>query len=856
MKYQGGFFLLLISLLATGPVAEASEKLLGLRTAVDLQGTTFTLRVPTPVKYTPSQVGPDLFVVDLVGVSSEMTSDSQPVKSPLVNSYRVFSYQGADNLPHTGMEISLKEMARVLPVETSEGLLIRVQPASAPAAIKQTSLREVSVVQPEENQGLEVEILADGELKYKVFQLKNPERLVVDLENTVNRIRQTRLEVNTHPIKTVRIAQFKRKPAVARVVMDLEGRVPFEIRRQPNGLTVLLQASADSMASNESAEPASIESEQTASIESEEPAARKIKSVEVKFSPAPEVEELTEELEEEPLLVASNSGVGVGTPSVPAAGPTADSTPWLAEPAEISLPVLMEPETVEYSESPALAVAVEPSAPMATEVAVVTETSVPIATEAAVVAEPSAPMATEPPMAAARPSGTFLMAQQSGAVPTTLANMPLDNPAAYSGERISLNLKNVDLQDFFRLMHEVSGLNIVLAPDMAGTVTLVLEEVPWDQAMDIVLKNNQLGKEVLGNVVRVARLSTLKAEKDDQRELELASEQVEPTQTVTRTLSYATANDLIAPLKRFLSPRGDLVSDPRTNTLILTDIDSSIQKVDQLIKDLDRKTAQVEIEARIVAASRQFARDIGSQLAASGLSGNVILGGTGQVGVSPIVRGTVPPLFVDEPPVPGGPDDPTPFANVSQPLAVNLGAVAPTSGFTFLLSGGRFALDSIITAAESRGLGKLLSRPKIITQNNVEANVEQGVRIPIQTNVNNTIAVQFVDVTLRLTVTPQITAEGTIFLKAEIENTTINQGIPRILGIPALNTQSATTQVLVSDGGTVFFGGIIQTENNLTEQQVPLLGSIPLIGNLFKRRSSESTTNELLFFITPKIVQS
>jgi type IV pilus assembly protein PilQ len=196
------------------------------------------------------------------------------------------------------------------------------------------------------------------------------------------------------------------------------------------------------------------------------------------------------------------------------------------------------------------------------------------------------------------------------------------------------------------------------------------------------------------------------------------------------------------------------------------------------------------------------------------------------------------------------------FANVAQPLVTNLAAVDRFGGVSFLISTPTFALDAILTAAESRGLGKLLSRPKIITQSNVEAVVQQGVRIPIQTSINNTITTQFINVVLRLTVTPQITAEGTVFLRADIENTGINPGIARINGVPALNTQQATTQVLVSNGGTVFFGGVIQTENNLTEQQVPLLGSIPLVGNLFKRRATSSTTNELLFFITPRIVQS
>ena len=226
------------------------------------------------------------------------------------------------------------------------------------------------------------------------------------------------------------------------------------------------------------------------------------------------------------------------------------------------------------------------------------------------------------------------------------------------------------------------------------------------------------------------------------------------------------------------------------------------------------------------------------------------------MGTSPIRRGLTPPLFVGIPPDPPQPGEPVKFANVAQPLAVNLAAVGPTSGMSFLISTPLFVLDGILTAAESRGIGKLLSRPKIITQNNMVGTVQQGVKIPVQTSINNTITTTFVNAVLKLTVTPQITQEGTIFLTIDIENTSIDTGIPRILGIPALNTQQALTQVLISNGGTVFFGGVIQTSNSLTEQQVPLLGSIPLVGNLFKRKSTSSDTRELLFFITPRLVQS
>ena len=461
-----------------------------------------------------------------------------------------------------------------------------------------------------------------------------------------------------------------------------------------------------------------------------------------------------------------------------------------------------------------------------------------------------APAAKEPPLMAAL--------QQPAAPAAAAAPQAAPARPAYTGERISVNLKDVDLKDFFRLIHEISGLNVVLDPTVSGSVTVVLDEVPWDQAMEIVMKNNGLGKEVEGNVVRIARFTTLSSEQEDRRKLAENVEKALPKTTVTRTLSYAKANDLIPTLKKFLTERGDVVADTRTNTLIITDIPGAIPTVDNLIKGLDQKSPQVEIEARVISASRSFARDLGIQLAASGSSGNVLLGGTGLVGESPVKRGVTPPFFIGSPPQPPKPGEAPVFANVAQPLSVNLPiASAPTGGLSLVLGAGSiFALDAIVTAAESRGVGKLLSRPKVVTQNNVEAEIKQGVRIPVQTIVNNTISTQFIDAVLRLTVTPQITSDGTVFLTAQVENTSIDPGIARINGTPALDTQFAKTQVLVTNGGTVFFGGVIQTNNSVTEQQVPLLGSMPLVGNLFKRKATSSTTNELLFFITPRIAQS
>jgi len=424
----------------------------------------------------------------------------------------------------------------------------------------------------------------------------------------------------------------------------------------------------------------------------------------------------------------------------------------------------------------------------------------------------------------------------------------------YTGDPISVNLKDVDLKDFFRLIHEISGLNVVLDPSVRGTVTLVLDEVPWDQGLDIVLRNNGLTKEIDGNVLRIATQDTLKREADQRRELVKAqSDAVEPV-TVTRVLSYAQANTMVPTMKKFLTARGDVYADVRSNTLIIRDIPASIPKVDNLLRQLDRKSQQVEIDARVVQTSRTFARELGTQLAYSFGAGNNVVGGNSAVGTSPISRlfvpgvSTSPALIAGAPPSGSGAATP-----VAMPLATSLGATAATSGLTYLFTSKNFALDFMLSAMESRGVGKILSEPKGITQNNEKLTVKQGSQVPIQTNINNTIAVQYVDAVLKLEVTPQITAEGTVFMEITVENTQIDKSIS-VQGTPALDTQSTQTKVLINDGGTVVIGGVVVTNQNTTVDQVPLLGSVPLIGNLFKHTSISVSTQELMFFVTPRIL--
>jgi type IV pilus assembly protein PilQ len=458
-------------------------------------------------------------------------------------------------------------------------------------------------------------------------------------------------------------------------------------------------------------------------------------------------------------------------------------------------------------------------------------------------AAPAPAPAGSQPATAIEPAVNFAAEQKSH--PQAAASGP-----KYTGEPVSVNLKDVDLKDFFRLIHEISGLNVVLDPDVKGSLTIVLDDVPWDQALDIVLKNNTLSRQLDGNVLRIATVDTLRKEAEARRAQQEAEAMAIDKVTVTRFLSYAHARDVEPTIKKFLTQRGDVVSDERTNAIIINDIPSVIPPIDRLLTQLDRKTQEVEIEARVVAATRSFARDIGTQLGFGVGNGHDAVGGAGATGASPITSSVPGPGYITVPGTGSG-------SGASIPLFSNLGAVGATSGLSFITSSSNVRLDAILTMAESRGLLKILSRPRVVTQNNIQAVVKQGVRIPIVTSaqLGGPATTTYVDAFLRLTVTPQITSESTIFLNVDVENTTPDFG-HNVGNNPTLITQQATTQVLVTDGGTVVIGGVIQTSNSVSVAQVPLLGSIPWLGNLFKHQTVSSSNQELIFFITPRIVQT
>ena len=665
---------------------------------------------------------------------------------------------------------------------------------------RHATLQKVDVLHSAD--GISVEMTGRGLLKPGLSMVDSPARLVVDLPATVMATSQSRIGVGSDGVKGIHIGMDSQTPPTTRIVIDLAQACRYELLpTSDNKFTLKLYTGAS-----------------------------------------------TAKTTTKPSLTAAVAPV-----------PVAGTELAMSAPAPI-LP--LQKKQVQTPSTATEFVFVEPSYKTKDAIAKEGSKTAEIAPADRAV-NAAAKFADRPDTLLPAPSASMQPQASQGAAPTSgpqpAVNMAAEQKAQsqqspaitgpkYTGEPISVNLKDVDLKDFFRLIHEISGLNVVLDPNVKGSLTIVLDDVPWDQALDIVLKNNELARQLDGNVLRIATVETLRKEAESRRAQQEAEALAIEKVTVTRFLSYAHSKDVVPTVKKFLTQRGDVISDDRTNALIIQDIPSIIPGIDRLLTQLDRKTQEVEIEARVVAATRSFARDIGTQFGFGWGNGPSAVGGASSVGTSPAIIGNTPnPMYL----VLGA------KGATQIPLFSNLPVTSPSSGISFVNASNNVRIDAILTLAESRGLLKILSRPRVVTQNNIQALVRQGVRVPIvtQAQLGGPPTVTYVDAFLRLTVIPQITSEGTIFLNVDVENTTPDFG-RTVQGNPTLITQQATTQVLVTDGGTVVIGGVIQTQNSVNIAQVPLLGNIPALGNLFKRRSVSTSNQELIFFITPRIIQT
>ncbi len=797
---------------SSGNLRAADQPVVHVKTVVKDGGVRLEAQATGPFDYTAYRPSGNLFVLDLSGVSSGDPVGARIVPSDLVKSYRLVPYAEGSKamvrlevLLAQGIEPQVQKTDSqdlVLTVSRSANAAAAGSPAVAPSitpiAMKSAGPDSVSFIRSvtvTENSGrTEVTVSGSAPLDVHPMHLANPDRLVLDFPSAHLVAPLKRVTSNFQPVREVRMAQFT--PDTSRIVVDMFQNSAYQIQSNGNAVTVSFGSAAASSpaAAPVSTRPASnLDTAQNAISKSGPKFARVSNDV-----PLPSVA-LPKQLTQPSAALAAQDGGQIQMGGAMAAASQAASAG---------------------------------SAPSG-------------ASSSGSASEPASSEPVGSPM-------TFAAGSSAAATPPASTK--------YTGDPISVNLKDVDLADFFRLIHEISGLNVVVDPTVKGTLTIVLDNVPWDQALDIVLKNNDLDKQLDGNVLRIATRSTLKAEAQEASDLAKAQAEAANVVTTTRVLSYAKATLIAATLKKFLSSRGDILADDRTNTLIIRDIPATFPVIDNLLRQLDRKSQQVEIEARVVEADRSFSREIGTMF---GMSGAAYSGhnansfsGDSRVGASPGYFPPCPPVFIGTTcalPTPGSNSAPT---LVQIPLLSNLGASAPTSGFSYMFQSTNFALDSVIDAAESKGVGKLLSQPKIITQNNEKGTAKDGTKIPVQTVVNNTVSVQFVDVVLEIDVTPQITADGTVYMDVTVENDQIDNGIPYVQGIPAITTQSVETKVTVNDGATVVLGGMYVTNQQTQINDVPLVGSLPIIGNLFKHTQVSTKSDELFFFITPRILPS
>lgn len=617
---------------------------------------------------------------------------------------------------------------------------------------------------------LEVTLAGDGALDYNAFRLANPLRIVLDLKGVRSTVTKNSYPLGDPFIKRIRVSQFKTTPEpVTRVVLDLDEFVNYRVTR--SGKNLRLSFGDERLATSVTASAA------VAAAGSENP-----------FAAPPER-----------LSPVETHRVNASADQVP----PATSTQPAPTPRAVPPPPVTPPRAVSPTQS-----TVRGQLPTST----VTGTPV----EEVFIEN------------AERPATSNLSggAMAAGGGSRTLS--PGDR--VYTGDPIDLTLKDADIKDVLRTFAQITGLNIAIDPQVSGSVTVQFEDVPWDQALDLILQQNGLTWVLQGNVMRIGTLDRIAAEQVQTRRLDEESRLNVPLTTVSQKLSYAKANDVATLLQSMASPRGKIIVDPRTNQLIITEIpDPYLRTMLNLIETIDIPTPQVVIEARIVETTKNFSQQLGVSF---GFSGALDPGlGTGTGLQFPNRVGFI-----------GGPFN---FESGNPIITLSLGDVL-----------GTFDLDLVLTAAESEGLVRIVSAPKITTQDNISASIQSGTQIPIQTRVNFTTTISYIDATLQLQVTPQITAQDTIIMEISVQKVEPLFGLALVgsANVP-LATRRAQTRLMVRDGGTAVIGGIYQATENRGQSRVPYLHQIPVLGNLFKNRTFNTRHDELLIFISPRIVR-
>jgi type IV pilus assembly protein PilQ len=800
--------------------------------AVEVDGSRVILRTSGAPAYTSYSPAPGVFVVDLTGTSRDAAAVVPPALPPAVLSIAAdevvemgtrltrVTFRFAESfspdvsasdkavivtVPARAIAIATAETAppvdvlpAVVPSTTTASLTPEPQPSvealPTPVAeevaeptpiVEEVPLpraRAVKFIGASTNEGqVEVRIAGDGELKYKAFRLENPSRLVIDLEGVKSAVAKNSVTVADDVVQRVRVAQFQ--PTVARVVVDLAHKAEYEIQSAGDALRVVFPSGG-----GQAILPVRITEQRQAELpvvqESPKPA------------PAPA-----------PAPVPVKTAAAKPIPIVPAEDLPA-SVPTIAENTSWKMP---EPEAKPQPKPQPQRTA--PASQGARKVI-------------------NAPVDQEPPVTQ-RPEDVFGTApEQAGAPqPQNLGPRTLSGgPRVFNGEPLSLNLKDADIKDVIRTFAELTGLNIAVDPGVSGSVTVDFVDVPWDQALDLILRQNNLTYVVEGNVMRIGTIDRLAAETAATRRLAEEERLNVSLTTLSFKLSYARAVDVATLLRDIASPRARIIVDARTNQLVISEVPQYLTTMQNLIATVDIPNRQVMIEARIVESSQTFSQEWGIDWDFGGALDPAVGTGTGLV-------------FPNRIGFRGG------------PFAFG-GAAAPVLTLNFLDVLGVFDLDVTLRAAESVGFIKVISAPRVTTQDNTAAEIQSGFQIPYQTRINFTTTVTYLDATLRLSVTPQITEAGTVIMEIQVQKNEPAEGlaIEGAAGTP-LTTRQARTRLMVRDGGTAVIAGIFQTRDNRRQGRVPILHAIPVIGELFRTHNIATSHDELLIFITPRIVR-
>jgi type IV pilus assembly protein PilQ len=719
------------------------------------------------------------------------------------------------------------------------------QAAQAPAA---TELTGVEVGRNAD--GVTVTLKGNGRLAYGTLQEADrpPLRLVVDFPGVRPNVPPA--TPGQGALRRVRVALNNPNPLVTRVVLDLDVKVTYSVKASPDGreVTVVLAGPASEQTAVEPTRtaPAAAPVEATPTAPAAGAAANRLTGVVV--GSAPEgvtlslrgngtlpVAEVEEAKDAPARLVLTFPGVRPAVSALTNVKKGAVDRVRVA-PANGATRVVVEM-------SKPYAYRVQPDAVNPRNVVVTigdpaalgtTPADFTLAKAVTTSAAPAASVAVRTPATpATRAARTEPTVQERKA-----GDM---SPRRFTGHPISLDFQGVDLRAVLRTFAEITGLNLVIDPEVKGVVDVSLHEVPWDHALDIILRANQLDYTVEGTIVRIAPIETLQKEGESRRRL--ADEQALSGElvTVTKMLSYAKAADL-APLllRTALTKRSSIQVDPRTNNLIITDLQAGIDRATALLVDLDAPQPQVEIEARIVRTTKDFAKELGIQWGFGGAA-------------APELGNT------------------TPFAFPNSIRAVGTAGKAndQTENFGRISLGalnGAFSIDAALSALESDGKVQVLLKPRVVTQNNIKATITRGEEIPYTTLtaspsggdgisiVQQVPQVSFKIAALTLAVLPRISASGTVILEVDVDNG--SRGIEQRNGNVSINTQRVQTTVLVKDQGTTVIGGIYETLETSNQSRTPGLSRVPFIGNFFKRNGSTSNEGELLVFITPRILKN